>query len=140
MAKTSSATSFIFPYNSLTVMFATISLRFPLNSFQEGPCLSFPHLLSHGSLDPWITQCQLLTTLTTCSSLIWPSAIKRAAVLSINSSVLILFLIQKVITSFLYYSKLTSRPLILSPKHQTCHFHKGWASTVKIIRNLYVNI
>jgi len=92
--------SFIFPYNIWVLIcylfYTPVKLILLLHLLT---------LLEHGILKLRNNRYQWLTTITNCASLIWRSTIKRAAVLSINSSVLILSFIGKVITEFSSYFK-----------------------------------
>jgi len=92
---------FIFPWDILTPMCNLFYIPVTLMSRQDHPCSFIP--ISFGA---WYTPSAdhlhlWLTTLTTFSFLILPSSMKRAGVLLINSWVLILFWIGKVITGLL---------------------------------------
>jgi len=126
--------SIFLQYINIGVQFSFI---FPLNSFWNRllPGFTFLHflvLLTYGRLDPQINQHQWLTTITTFSSLIRPSSTWRTPILSINSSVLDLFLIAKVIAGLASWLTLSLKTSASDTSNGTGskNFEPGWVGSI----------
>jgi len=79
-----------------------IFITFAFSSFQDRltPDFSFPHLLVQDDISTLFLQPANDVNMLITTTLLWVCPIWRAAVLPINSQVLILFLIGKIITGF----------------------------------------